>query len=209
MFRSTPVTALAIGLTLLAGCASNTTLTSTWKSPDAPATNLAGQSVATVFITGNESQRRSGENALASDLSAQGARAFATFLLLPTESRFDAETAQARLQKAGATAVVTMRVIGQEQRITYRPGWVGTGPYRGFGPYWGMGWGTVYQPGSVRTDTLLSVETLVYSLPAGGTSQLLWASSSRTTNPNGVDALVRSVSRATAREMARQGFLTR
>jgi hypothetical protein len=59
----------------------------------------------------------------------------------------------------------------------------------------------------VRTDTLVSVETLVYSLAADRTSQLLWASTSRTTNPSNLDALVSEVASATARQMARDGFL--
>ena len=67
----------------------------------------------------------------------------------------------------------------------------------------------MYQPGTLRTDTLVSVETLVYSLPAEQPSQLLWASTSRTTNPRDIDALVREVAQATTNEMVRQGFLAR
>ena len=209
MFRGKGVTALAIGVTLLVACATSTTLTSTWKAPDAQAKSPVGRSIAAVFITDTESLRRAGENALAADLSARGARAFGTYYLLPSESHYDAETAQARLMAAGANAVVTMRVVSTDQRITYTPGTVIGPTQRGFGPYWGSGWRTVYQPGNVRTDTLVSVETLVYSLPAEGTSSLLWASTSRTTNPGGLDALVREVADATARAMAREGFLAR
>lgn len=208
MFRVKPVTALATGLTLLVACAS-TTLTSTWRAPDVQAISLVGKSIGAVFITDAESLRRTGENALARDLSARGARGFGTFHLLPGDQHLDAETAQARLKAAGADAVVMMRVVGQEQRITYTPGRVVGPPYRGFGPYWGMGWRTVYQPGTLRTDTLVSVETLVYSLPDARTSQLLWASTSRTTNPAGLDALVRDVAAANARAMANEGFLAR
>jgi len=202
MFRRKPVTALTVGLTLLAACA-NTTLTSTWRAPDVQRVSFVGKSIGVVFITDAESMRRTGENALARELSARGARGFATFLMLPGDQHLDAEVAQARLKTAGADAAVFMRVVGQEQRITYSP------PYRGFGPYWGMGWRTMYQPGTVRTDTLVSVETLVYSLPDARTSQLLWASTSRTTNPAGLDGLVRDVAAATARAMANEGFLAR
>jgi len=208
MFRRKPVTALTVGLTLLLACA-NTTLTSTWRAPDVQGVSLVGKSIGVVFITGAESERRSGENALARELSARGARGFATFLLLPGDQHLDAEVAQARLKTAGADAAVFMRVVGQEQRITYTPGRMVGPSYRGFGPYWGMGWRTMYQPGTVRTDALVSVETLVYSLPDARTSQLLWASTSRTTNPAGLNALVREVAAATAREMARAGFLAR
>jgi len=102
-----------------------------------------------------------------------------------------------------------MRVVRKDQRITYTPGFIVAAPYRGFGPYWRMGWRTVYQPGTVQTDTTVSVETLVYSLPAGETSQLLWASTSRTANPADLSALVRQVAAATAREMASAGLLAR
>jgi len=209
MFRARPVTALALGVTLLVACATTTTLTSTWKAPDAPAVSLDGKTIAAVFVTNDEGLRRTGENALVADLFARGARGFGTYYLLPADQHFDAETAEARLQGAGANAVVMMRVVGQDQRITYTPGFVVAAPYRGFAPYWRMGWRTAYQPGTLRTDTFVSVETLVYSLPADHNSRLLWASTSRTTNPAGLNALVREVAAATAREMARAGFLAR
>jgi hypothetical protein len=212
MFREKPViAALTIGLTLLVACTTTTTLTSTWKAPDTQAINLSGKRIAAVFITADDSLRRTGENALVADFSARGAHGFGTFQLLPGDQHIDADTAQSRLQAAGADAVVMMRVVGKEQRIIYTPGYVVTPPYRGFRPYWGFGWRTVYQPGSLRTETDVSIETLVYSLPADQNSQLLWASSSRTTtaNPANLTALVREVADATAREMANAGFLAR
>jgi hypothetical protein len=195
---------------LSVACATTTTtLTSTWKAPDAQVVNLNGKTIAAVFVTSDESLRRTGENALVADLFARGARGFGTYYLLSGDQHFDAETAEARLQGAGADAVVMMRVVGKDQRITYTPGFVVAAPYRGFGPYWRMGWRTVYQPGTLQTETFVSVETLVYSLPADHTSQLLWASTSRTTNPAGLNGLVREVAAATARAMAREGFLAR
>jgi len=208
--RRKTVTALVVGLTLLVAC-STTTFTSTWRSSNAQAINPVGKSIAAVFLTNEESLRRSGEDALARAISARGARGFGTYLLLPSAQHPDAEAAEARLRAAGANAVVTMRVVGSDQRITYTPGpgWVGPAPYRGFGPYWGYGWGMASQPGTLRTDTLVSVETLVHSLPADRPSELLWASTSRTTNPRNINALVREVADATANEMVRQGFLAR
>jgi hypothetical protein len=163
MFRARLATALALGVTLLAACTTTTTLTSTWKAPEAQAVSLNGRTIAAVFVTGDDSLRRSGENALVADLRARGARGFGTYYLLPADQHFDAETAEARLQGAGANAVVMMRVVGKDQRVTYTPGVVVAAPYRGFGPHWRMGWRTVYQPGTLQTETFVSVETLVYS----------------------------------------------
>src|SRR5262249_1240592 len=164
MFRERAVTALAIGLTLLVACAASTTLTSTWRAPGVQAISPAGQSIAAVFVTGDENLRRTGENALSAALSARGARAFGTAYLLPSAQHFDEQAAEARLRAAGANAVVMMRVVGRDQRITYTPGYVVASPYRGFGPDWRFGWRTVSQPGYLQTETVVSVETLVYSL---------------------------------------------
>lgn len=209
MLRDKTLIALAAGLALLVACATTTTLTSTWRSSEAQGINLTGKAIAVVFITNDESLRRSGENALAWDLFERGARGFGTYLLLPSDQHQDGEVAQARMKAAGADAVVTMRVVREDQRITYTPGTMVQDPMRSFRPYWGMGWRTVYQPGNLRTDTLVSVETLVYSLPDAQNSQLIWASTSRTTNPAAIDTLVRDVAEATVRDMVRQGFLTR
>ena|SRR5215469_1231154 len=192
-------------LVCLAACAT-TTFTSTWKAPDVQAVNPAGKTVAAVFISKDESKRRAGEDALAGALSARGAHGVPAYTILPAEASMDSEAARAKLKEAGANGVVVMRLVGKDQQITYTPGYAGPSYYGGFGPYWGYGWGTVYEPGYLQTDTLVSVETLVYSLDR---DKLLWASQSRTTNPNNINALVREVSDVTADEMMKQGLLAK
>jgi hypothetical protein len=97
-----------------------------------------------------------------------------------------------------------MRVVGKDQRVTYSPGYVASGPYGGFGPYWGYGWGSVYSPGYLQTDTLVSVETLLYGLKD---DKLIWASTSRTENPTNLSGLVNEVAYATANAMVKEGVL--
>jgi len=65
-------------------------------------------------------------------------------------------------------------VVGRERQVSYEPGVVWVGPhYRRFwGGYWGYGWGTVYEPGYLREDKVVSVETLVYSFEQ---DELVWA----------------------------------
>jgi|HubBroStandDraft_4_1064222.scaffolds.fasta_scaffold28981_2 hypothetical protein len=193
----------AVAVLLLAACAS-TTFTSTWKAPDVQALNPAGKTIAAVFVARNESRRRSAEDLLAADISQHGAHGVAAYTLLPDDQRGDGEAARAKLKAAGIDGVVVMRVVGRDQRITYTPGYVMPAYYGAFGPYWGYGWGAVYQPGYLQSDTVVSVETLVYSLTR---DKLLWASTSRTTDPRGLDNLVTEVANATAKEMIRQGLL--
>src|SRR5690242_14984594 len=85
---------------LLAGCAT-TTFTSTWKAPDVPAVNPAGKTIAAVFVSANESRRRSAEDLLVKDLDARGARGIAGYSVLPEGGRTDSEQARTLLKQAG------------------------------------------------------------------------------------------------------------
>jgi hypothetical protein len=205
MKRHVGATVSLVGALCLCACAT-TTFTSTWKAPSAQPVSPAGKTIAAVFVARDESRRRAGEDALASDLRARGANAIAAYTVLPNDHRGDGESARELLRQAGAQGAVVMRVVGRDQRITYTPGFGYAFPsyYYGFGPYWGYGWGRVYDPGYLTTDTVVSVETLVYSLQQ---DKLLWASTSRTTNPRNLDTLVKDVAEATAKEMVRQGLL--
>jgi hypothetical protein len=191
---------------LLAGCAT-TTFTSTWKAPDAKPVNPSGKTIAAVFVSREESRRRAGEDALAADLRQRGAQPIAAYTILPNDQHGDGETARQRLRQAGAQAAVVMRVVGRDQRVTYTPGvgYAFPSVYYGFGPYWGYGWRSVYEPGYLTTDTVVSVETLVYALQPE--DKLLWASTSRTTDPANLGALINDVADATAKEMVKQGLL--
>ena len=187
----------------LSAC-SSTTFTSTWKAPDATGINPVGKTIAAVFVTRDEGKRRAAEDLLARDMTERGAHGIAAYTILPESVRADPEKARALLKDAGVNAVLIARVVGKDQQINYTPGTTFPSYYGGFGPYWGHGWGAAYEPGYVTTDTIISVETTLYSLPA---DKLLWASTSRTTNPSNLDSLLNEVADATAKEMKKQGFL--
>ncbi len=199
--------AMMAGATLLClGACATTTFDSTWKAPDAQQVTPVGKTIAAVFVSRDEGKRRAGEDALAADLTARGAQGIAAYTLLPNDQRADGQAAREKLKAAGASGVVVMRVVGRDQKISYTPGYTSAFPayYGGFGPYWGYGWQTVYDPGYLQTDTVVSVETLVYSLTQ---DKLLWASESHTTNPSNLSDLVNEVSNAVAKEMSKQGIL--
>jgi hypothetical protein len=56
----------------------------------------------------------------------------------------------------------------------------------------------------VRTDTIVIVETLVYSLRQ---NKLVWAGESLTTNPTDVDAFVQELVAEAAEAMRKQGVI--
>lgn len=200
--------ALYIGFLTLTGCVS-TSFVSTWKAPDVRAINPEGKRIAAVFVSSDEVSRRVAEDALARKINEQGAEGVAAYTLIPGGERGDTDTdrACALLKLAGVDGVVVMREIGATQKVTYTPGYAAFPPYyEHLSGYWGYGWRTVYEPGYLTTDTVVSVETLVYSLTR---DELLWAGKSKTTNPAQIGRFVDEIADAVAKEMTSQGLLVK
>ncbi len=204
MSRYLRILVLGTAAWLLCACTESTVFTSTWKSPDAVRIDPTGKTVVAVFVSPNEGQRRAAEDLLASDLTAKGAHGIPSYSLVTNDQRADAEGARYRFKSAGASGIVVMRVVGKDQQVTYSPGAPMPAYYGGFGPYWGYGWSAAYSPGYLQTDTLISVETLIYSVQQ---DKLLWAGTSRTTNPNDLTALIGDVANAVTQELTKQGLL--
>ena len=189
----------------LSACAS-TTFTSTWKAPDAQPVDPAGKTVAALVISGDKKQRRDAEVYLAHELTIRGARAVAAYSLIGLEHP-TVDYARARFKEAGVEGVVIMRVVGLDQQVTVDPGGFSGSAYTTFGSYYSSyGVGVSYSTGSVQTDTQVDIETLIYSLSQ---DKLLWAGTSRTTNPEGLQGLVTEVANGVAGEIKKQGLVVR
>jgi len=191
---------------MLTACAS-TTFVSTWKAPDAQGVDPSGKKVAAVYMSTNESSRRAAEDVLARKLTEHGAQGVPAYTLIDTSVATDVERTKKQLSEAGVDGVVILRVLGEKERtrVTYTGAPYGYAPYyRHFSSYWGFGWGAPYSPAEVTTTTELSIETLVYSLTR---DELLWAGTSRTTDPGKIASLVDEIADSAAKEMTRQGVL--
>jgi hypothetical protein len=195
-----------LAFVMLSACAT-TGFVSTWKAPDAAPLQLSGAKVAAVVMIRNEAARRAAEDALAREITAHGAQGVPMYTIQP-EARPDNEQAvRAAVEGAGVAGAVVMRPVGKEKEVVATPVAYGGPMYGGYwGGYYGYGWGSPYAYGGteIRTDTIVSIETLVYSLRQ---NKLVWAGQSRTTNPTGVDQLVKETSTAVALELQKQGLI--
>lgn len=197
--------ATAVVATCLGGCASTTVFVSTWKSPEVAASALDGQRVATFLISDNEGLRRTVEDALAREATARGAEGVAGYTLMPAEVARQEAAAEEALKEAGVVAVITLRLVSEDQRASTTSGtWHMVPAYRYWGGYWRRGWREVYEPGYTRHDTVVLVETLVYTLDSGG---LIWAGMSETTNPEDAEDLVGEIAAAVDDAMKKSGLL--
>lgn len=185
----------------LAACGS-TSLQSTWKNPAAAPLNLKAKKVAVLVVIDEEALRYAVEDQAVREITAHGAIGVPSYRLLPQAQIRDKERAQAVFETEEIEAVVAVRPVAKEQAISgsfsSHPGY---SSFWGPGFWGGGGWGG---DGYLRTDTILIVETLVYSLEQ---NQLVWASQSQTMNPTQVGSFVRDLSKTLGTEMEKQGLL--
>jgi len=207
MLRSTRSVLVATAAVAAAACAS-TSFNSSWKNPAAEPGNFKGKKVAALVVSKEEGVRYGAEDALARELTARGAVGIAAYSLIPKELVQDKEKAKEFLEKANVVGVVAMRVVGKDQQITQSAGgmyWGGPAYATFWGAgYYGYGWGGVYSPGYIQTDTIVIVETLVYSLPQ---NKLVWAAQSETTNPSKVGPFIHELVTKAGAEMKKQGLI--
>jgi len=166
-------------------CSRATHLAATWHDP--AAANTKFNRLVTVFVSNDESTRRSIEERLASKFT----HATPSYRVLPSMEGIDAATVRAKLREAGYDGALIMRVIDVSERTSYVSGqyW---GPSYGFGAYWNSAWAYPYDPGYVVTDHIVTVETEIYALAE---DRLAFAARSETLNKSSFNSLIDSIMR--------------
>ena len=157
--------------------------------------------VAAVVMANDQAIRLAGEEALARELSARGAEGVPMYTLL---AGADPDEAKARTaaERAGVVGVVVLRPVRVDKEILSTL--ISSDPvYGGFwGGYYGHGWGSAPSAAEIRTDTIIIVETLVYSLHQ---NKLVWSGQSKTTNPANLNRLIENTAKQVGDELVRQG----
>ena len=204
MFQKTLVAALAVLVIASTLLEAKTKFQSVWKSPDAASVSFAGQKVAALVIDKDDSLRVSGEEALVRELTARGMQGVASYRMVPKEELQSADKARVWFEKAGVQGVVAFRVVNDQRRKTYVPGTWTSASYTSLWGYYGYGWGAVYDPGYTRDERIVSLETLVFSVPK---NTLVWAGLSETENPKDGQKVVTDVVKEAVNEMRKQGLL--
>ncbi|HXR52307.1 MAG TPA: hypothetical protein VN762_09220 [Steroidobacteraceae bacterium] len=207
--------ALAVALVAVLATACETSqFVSTWKSPDAQPVQVNGTKVAAVVMINDRSTRRVAEDTLAAEITRRGGQGIAMYTLQDDDAKPSAEAAtRAALEKAGVEGVVVMRPVKSDKDITVTP--VNTySPMYGayWGGYYGYGWGSSWAGGPVsmgndiRVDTIVYVETLVYSLKQ---NKLIWSAQSKTTNPPNTDKFVLMLAQEVGDELKKDGVIVK
>ena len=195
--------------TILTACASSAPFESTWRAPDAQPLEVRGSKVAAVVMMNNEASRRVAEDKLAQEISARGAVGVPMYVLYPDAKPSNEPEARAALEKAGVLGVVVMRPVSVDKDVVSTPVTYSEPIYHGYwGGYYGAGWGTpwgaTWSGGEIQTNTIVRIETLVYSLKQ---NKLVWGGESRLVNPSSIDKTIDRLATAAAMELHKQGLI--
>jgi hypothetical protein len=177
---------------------------STWKADGAKPLGFAGKKVLALVLTDDQNLQVSAEEALARELTARGVEGVPAYRLIPRPEMRDAAGAKGWITRAGVAGVVAMRPLGVDERVTYTPSMWASPYYNSFWNYYGYAWGSMYIAGSVRQETVVTVETLVFSVPQ---DTLLWAGVSEKTDPKTLQKLVADLVKESIKEMGKVGLV--
>lgn len=187
-------------LSLMLGLAcSSTRIIDSWTAPGLQAGDLQFKQIVVVAILSNEGRRRVAEDAFIS--AAESITAKPAYSLLSHTDLADREKAKAALEAAGADGAVVIRFVNSGKRESYVPGTT-RAPGGMWGHYHGS-WASVHDPGYMRTDVYVQIETSLYDLKK---DKLLWSAVSETINPVSVDHVITGIVDAATRQLKKEGL---
>jgi hypothetical protein len=202
MKRLLTATALLVAAAAL-GIDAKPKFLSVWKTPAASEVTLAGKKIAALVISNDNDLRVAGEEALARELGERGFQGVATYRIAPKEELTDAAKARPWFERAGVEGVVALRPVSSEKRTTYTSGTWASPYYGSLWGYYGYGWGNVYIPGVAGRETIVTVETLIFSVPR---DTLLWAAVTESEEPKTLAAYMKELVSACVKQLHEQGL---
>jgi hypothetical protein len=182
-----------LAVSLLGGC-SMTRVKTTWKAPGVR--EIKFKKIVAFVVAKDEAVRRNAEHQLCERIKS--VPCVPAFAVVADADRGNVEKLAVQVDAAGFDGAVVLRYAGQRTQHTV----ISRGtPLWG---YYGYGWNAAYDPGYVRQDELVDVETVVYSVPD---RKLLWVGTTESMNPRDVRRTVDEIVDAVAAELRAEGLI--
>jgi len=203
---------VAVLMAVLSVCASSmagsTKYVSIYQNPRAGQTDFSGKKVVCFVIIPAEELRSAREETVTAELEKRGVDAIPGYLILPRQLVNDREKSKEFLKKAGVNLAVLIRLLGDETETSpatvISTGWYTQPQYANFWGYWNYSWSSVTMIEPPRTDRVITLETLIYSIDK---DELLWAGRSETTNPKDIRKFVQELAKEAGKSLRKAGLL--
>ncbi|HEY8389279.1 MAG TPA: hypothetical protein VIK74_11780 [Parasegetibacter sp.] len=190
---------------------SSTRVTSSWKSPDAPASNLSYNRVMVVALLAEKdrSLQQKMETALVDQLVSKGVAATSAYQEFgPGFSNRNERQVMRQLKATGADAVMTIVLLDKTKEEQYVPGNAQFAPvgfyYNRFWGYYSYMYDRIYSPGYYTTTTGYFWESNLYDLKA---DKIVYSVQTESFDPPSAENLAREYASKITENMMREGVL--
>jgi hypothetical protein len=178
----TVIAGFALALALGNGCATSTSLTTTWADPAFSGPPV--HKVMVIAVRKTPVNRRLWEDEMVKAIKQRRVSATPSYALWP-EDVPDTQSVVARLRADGYDAAIVTHRLSTEERERYVPGYTTTAPTTAYQPYWGTYvtyYNQVYQPGYVENEKVVTIETQVW-MKGGQNGRMVWSGLSESVDP--------------------------
>ena len=197
--RLHPLLWIAIA-TLIASCASTTTLVNQWRASDyrgGPFGNIL-----VIGISDQEGTRRTFEDVLSDKLRERGVAAVPGHRQLPSTGKADEQTLLEAVRDSAADGVLMTRVVGVDTETRYTPGYIGMWPGPGFYGYYASAW--AYEPPRLEQYKIVTLESNLWDMQ---TKSLVWSGTARIFQPGEVHKEIVELARVIIAALEQNGLI--
>lgn len=199
-------TILTLSFLLLSAC-SSTNLVTSWSEPEYSGEPL--KKLLVIAVMKNELQRNVYEDQFVQNLQDNDVTGIAAYRVIQgKDTGYNEKDIREAVRKTGADAAIIARLTAIKKQERYVPPTYDYEPAfgygRGFYGYYGMSERYVSTPGYTTTDTIVELETTVFS---AATEKMIWAGSTRSTNPSSATSVVNKNASLIIKDMKKAGLL--
>ncbi len=196
---------------LISACSTQTQLYERWND-----VTYSGPKLNKVLVIGvfkDDIRRRAFEMNFVNSVNTKGEHAIAGYTLLPENETYKTkEDIMAAVKKSGVDSVLITSYKGTKEkkrdvapRIDYAPSMGRYGNYGyGYRGYYGSRYASVYRPGYTVTDTIVQLETRVFSV---SDEKLIWAGKSKSTNVSSNEEVVKELVKLVVEDLRKSNLI--
>lgn len=190
---------------LISGCSSTKLITS-WAATDY--NEKPFNRILIVAVMHNNLQTKVFEEQFAKRISNEKVTGIPSYALIDEGKQNDKDQIRSAVKETGADAALIARLVEIRKEERYVPpsyDYVPSFGYRrGFYDYYSMSHRTVYTPGYTTTDTIVELETTVFSTRS---EKMIWAGSTRSLNPSSAAKVIDENAEIIIKDMTKAGLL--
>lgn len=190
---------------LFSGC-STTKLVTSWSDPNF--NELPIQKILIVGVIKNDINRRAYETHFAEQLEEEGIAGIAAHLVISDSDAYSERAIRSAVNNVGADAAIIARLVSVEKNQRYVPPTYEYEPVFGYGKgfysYYGMSHRYISTPGYTATDTIVKLETVVFSTRSGN---MIWAGATRSFNPTSPTSVIKENTEIIIKDMRKSGLI--